>query len=131
MAAGKDFGVIRDLEQELVKKYINVFDNQPVIRLLFYLGIFLPDWVAQWLPLRGVSEFRDAAMSIRQFCRDLVKERKEHLLIEKQKKKSEQHQEADILSVALQSGHFSDDGLPDQLMTFFAAGHESRSVSLT
>ncbi|KAJ2980104.1 hypothetical protein NQ176_g2840 [Zarea fungicola] len=107
MAAGKDFGVIRDLEQELVKKYIN------------------------WLPLRGVSEFRDAAMSIRQFCRDLVKERKEHLLIEKQKKKSEQHQEADILSVALQSGHFSDDGLPDQLMTFFAAGHESRSVSLT
>lgn len=39
--------------------------------------------------------------------------------------------EVDILSVALQSGGFSDENLVDQLMTFLAAGHEttaSRSV---
>ncbi len=37
----------------------------------------------------------------------------------------------DILSIAMGSGLFSDDGLVDQMMTFLAAGHETSAASLT
>ena len=37
----------------------------------------------------------------------------------------------DILSVALESGGFTDENLIDQLMTFLAAGHETTASAMT
>ncbi|GLB03571.1 hypothetical protein AtubIFM57258_008810 [Aspergillus tubingensis] len=42
-----------------------------------------------------------------------------------------QPEHRDILSVALQNGGFSEEGLIDQLMTFLAAGHETTATAVT
>lgn len=131
-AMGRDFGAIRDPENALVKKYTRVFDSQSLMSLFMLLGLFMPRRMVEEFPLRSVREFKDGARSIRQVCDDLVKEKRAKLHAEKSKPKDAQQKvEVDILSVALESGHFSDEGLADQLMTFFAAGHETTSASLT
>lgn len=124
-AMGRDFGAVRDPDNVLVKKYTKVFDSQSLMRVFMLLGLFMPRWMVEEVPIRRIREFKDAATSIRQVCRDIVKEKRAKLQAEKQQ------QEVDILSVALESGQFSDESLADQLMTFFAAGHETTSVSLT
>lgn len=52
---------------------------------------------------------------IRSFCRSSIKSKK-------QKPKVDSEGELDILTVAMDSGAFSDEELVDQMMTFLAAG---------
>lgn len=65
-----------------------------------------------------------AARLIRAMCADLIKEKKEKLA-------RKELVDLDILSVALESGAFSDENLIDQLMTFLAAGHETTASAMT
>jgi cytochrome P450 len=67
---------------------------------------------------------QQAAKVIRATCRDLIREKKEKLA-------RKELDDVDILSVALESGGFSEDNLVDQLMTFLAAGHETTASALT
>lgn len=59
--------------------------------------------------MKQTSEF------IRRVCQDAIDAKK-------QKPKIDLEGERDILSVAMDSGAFSDDELVDQMMTFLAAG---------
>lgn len=129
-AMGRDFGAVRNPDNELVKKYTRVFESQDLMPTFALLGLLFPQWLIECIPTKRIREFKESATVIRKVCRDLVKEKRAKLEAEKREGKAAQH-EVNILSVALESGHFSDQSLEDHLMTFFAAGHETTSVSLT
>lgn len=63
--------------------------------------------------------------TIKRVCRQLIAGKKK-ALDEKGKRV-----DVDILSVAIESGGFSDEDLVNQLMTFLAAGHETTATAMT
>lgn len=125
-AMGSDFDAIQNPDSELVAKYTEVFDTQQSItRVLMVLSSVFPRRVVECLPVARVRRFLDAVRVIRRRCRGIVKEKRAKM------QSGKLTSDVDILSVAMQSGLFSDDDLEDQLMTFFAAGHETTSATMT
>ncbi|KAL6722041.1 hypothetical protein ACLMJK_001146 [Lecanora helva] len=70
------------------------------------------------------NDMRAASQVIRKACLSLIQRARHQSL------KPGSHA-TDILSVAIESGGFSDEGLVNQLMTFLLAGHETTSAALT
>jgi cytochrome P450 len=121
---GKDFGAIANPDTPLLRTYNTIFRPSRQAQALGLIGLFLPDIIVRNLPIKLNSEVEEAAKLIRQICHDLIQ-------IKKEKLKKKELTDVDILSVALESGGFSDDNLVDQLMTFLAAGHETTASALT
>jgi len=121
---GQDFGALKDPDNKLSQTYRNVFNPPRNARLLQFAGMFLPMWFLRSLPIKRNGEMEAASETIKQTCRDSITAKKAKM------EKGEQN-EVDILSVALQSGGFSDENLVSQMMTFLAAGHETTSSSFT
>lgn len=121
---GRDFGAIKDQNSELNETYRHVFQPSKQAQIMGLLGQLMPEWFVARLPVKHNDNINVASQYIRSVCRDLVQEKKKKF---GQKGQSDH----DILSVALESGGFSDEELVDQLMTFLAAGHETTSTSVT
>ncbi|KAK7427673.1 hypothetical protein QQZ08_005779 [Neonectria magnoliae] len=121
---GRDFGAIRDENSAIVKTYQKVFKPSRQAQFLALLGFFVPTRLLSALPVRRNEDINEAANEIRAVCWDLIQEKKAKLT-------NKEHPDVDILSVALESGGFSDDNLVDQLMTFLAAGHETTASAMT
>ncbi|KAI0419193.1 cytochrome P450 [Xylaria grammica] len=121
---GRDFGAIKDPKSELNETYRKVFMPSKQAQILNFLGQLLPEWVLTKLPVKRNDDINEASQYIRSVCRDLIQEKKRKLAVGKET-------DHDILSVALESGGFSDEDLVDQLMTFLAAGHETTASSMT
>ena len=121
---GQDFGAIQDPTTTLNHTYRTVFRPSRQAAILGILNILLPSWFVRNLPVKRNGEIEAAATTIRDVCRKLIREKKEKL---------EKHQltDVDILSVALESGGFTEENLIDQLMTFLAAGHETTATAMT
>lgn len=121
---GQDFGAIRDPGTVLNKTYRTVFKPSRQAALLGLLNLFLPGWFVSNLPVKRNGEIEAAAAVIRSTCRQLIRSKKEKL-------EKRELTDVDILSVALESGGFSEENLVDQLMTFLAAGHETTATAMT
>ncbi|KAF3062012.1 Cytochrome P450 72A15 [Daldinia childiae] len=121
---GRDFGAIQDPENELNQTYRSVFKVSRQGQILSLLALFIPEWVLSKLPIQRNTNVYAASRKIRSICRDLIREKKEKLVRNELK-------ERDILSVALESGGFTEENLVDQLMTFLAAGHETTATAMT
>ncbi|MCJ1484573.1 hypothetical protein MMC06_004744 [Schaereria dolodes] len=65
----------------------------------------------------------ESSKVIRRTCRQLIRQKQAKL------DNKEKRVDVDILSVALESGGFTEDNLVDQLMTFLAAGHETTATA--
>lgn len=121
---GRDFGSLRDPDNELTRVYGKLFKPNRQAMILGLIGLVVPEWLLVRLPFRRNGDILYASNYIRNVCRDLVREKKIKL-----QEKGET--DVDILSVALESGGFTDEDLVDQLMTFLAAGHETTATSMT
>ncbi|KAI5466428.1 cytochrome P450 [Mariannaea sp. PMI_226] len=121
---GRDFGAIRDENSPLSNTYRSVFKPSRQAQILNLLGLFVPLWLVNMLPVQRNGDIRQAASEIRAVCRDLIREKKLKMV-------NKEEADVDILSVALESGGFTDENLVDQLMTFLAAGHETTASALT
>lgn len=121
---GQDFGAIKDPDTLLNRTYQVVFKPSRQAAILSLLGVFFPSWFVRTLPIKRNGEIEAAAAVIRTTCRQLIRQKKEKL-----EKKS--LTDVDILSVALESGGFSEENLVDQMMTFLAAGHETTATAMT
>lgn len=121
---GRDFGAIADPSSKLFKTYNTVFKPSRQAQLLGLLGLFLPPWIVSRLPIKRNGEVDEAARTIREVCHELIREKKDKLA-------RKELTDVDILSVALESGGFTDENLVDQLMTFLAAGHETTASTMT
>jgi cytochrome P450 len=120
---GKDFGAIQDEDALLSRTYRKVFRPNRGAMILGLLGVLLPSWFVKNLPIKRNSDIEDAAQVIRDVCKQEIMEKKKRL----QKKDTS---DVDILSIALESGGFTDENLADQMMTFLAAGHETTASSM-
>jgi cytochrome P450 len=118
---GHDFGAIKNPNSELNETYRSLFAPSKQAQTMSILGQFLPERLLTMLPVKRNDDINAASRYIRSVCRGLIQEKK-------QKSARADH---DILSVALESGGFSDEDLVDQLMTFLAAGHETTASSMT
>ncbi|KAI1364418.1 cytochrome P450 [Xylaria arbuscula] len=121
---GRDFGAIQDENSELNETYRQLFTPNRQAMILNLFSQFLPEWFIGALPVKRNEDVNAASRYIRSVCQDLVQEKKQKIA----RKEPTEH---DILSVALESGGFSDENLADQLMTFLAAGHETTATSMT
>ncbi|KAI0871587.1 cytochrome P450 [Hypoxylon argillaceum] len=121
---GRDFGAIKDQNSELNETYRHVFQPSRQAQLMGLLGQLIPEWFLTKLPIKHNDNINGASQYIRSVCRDLIVQKKLKIA-------QKQQSDHDILSVALESGGFSDEDLVDQLMTFLAAGHETTASSMT
>lgn len=139
---GRDFGALQDPDNKLVTTYRTVLQPSRQARMLNLLNLVLPRWLLIALPLKRNHEILEASRFLRQTCADLVQEKKANLAARKAARKAASADgdsavsaaagaDIDILSVALESGGFTDANLADQLMTFLAAGHETTASSMT
>ncbi|RYP23585.1 hypothetical protein DL767_008777 [Monosporascus sp. MG133] len=140
---GKDFGAIRDPDTELGRTYRSVFSPSKEAQRLALLTLLLPNWIVAGLPVKRNDDIASAAGYIRSVCRDLIREKREKMEAGRGSGVGREEEkpatvaaaaaapDVDILSVALESGAFSDENLVDQLMTFLAAGHETTATAMT
>ncbi|KDN62252.1 putative cytochrome P450 [Colletotrichum sublineola] len=120
---GRDFGAIRDPSNPLAQTYKQVFKPSRQAQLLTMLGMLLPGPLVHHLPFQRNGDIAKAANTIRTTCRELIREKQE-------KRDRKELTDIDILSVALESGYFTEENLIDQMMTFLAAGHETTAAAM-
>ncbi|KAK8048549.1 cytochrome P450 [Apiospora phragmitis] len=121
---GRDFGAIHNPDNELSSRYRVLFRPSKQARILGILGLFIPTWITNRIPVKRNDDIALAARTIRAVCSDLIQEKRGKLA-------RKEPTDVDILSVAIESGSFSDSELIDQLMTFLAAGHETTASAMT
>ena len=119
---GHDFQAIQNPDAELASVYRSIFQPSRQARTLAILSFIVPIWFLQILPFKRNDDIRAAIRTIREVCRQLIEEKKEKLARKEGGK--------DIISVALESGGFTDENLIDQCMTFLAAGHETTATAM-
>ncbi|KAK4242332.1 hypothetical protein C8A03DRAFT_40300 [Achaetomium macrosporum] len=121
---GRDFDAIKNPDNRLSRAYAEVFKPSGQARFLQLLSILIHPRIVNLLPVKRNGDIEAAARLIRAECAELIREKKEKLA-------RKELTDLDILSVAIESGGFSDENLVDQLMTFLAAGHETTASSMT
>lgn len=108
---GKDFNTLQDSENKLNQTYRTVFRPNKMAHIMGLLGIFLPFWFLSRLPVKHNSNINGASETIKQVCRDMIAEKRKEMA-------EKERTDVDIISVALESGGFSDEELANQMMTF-------------
>lgn len=121
---GQDFKSLADPDTELNQTYRKIFEPNPTAQMLGLLQFFIPNWILRNLPIKRNDDVFAASNVARNTARRLVKLKKERM----EKKETLQ---PDIISVALESGGFSEDALVDNMMTFLAAGHETTASAFS
>ncbi|TGJ82519.1 hypothetical protein E0Z10_g6237 [Xylaria hypoxylon] len=107
--------------------YKTVFSQSREDLILFILRIWvLPNFLLPYVPLKRNIELRRESQTLRDICRQLIRQKKRDLESELADKR-----EKDILTVALNYGGFAEDELIEQLLTFLVAGHETTATALT
>ncbi len=120
---GQDFNALQDPQNELIRAYEGIFEQNSQAKILGILGLFLPRWFLRALPLARNQKLSGGVRTIRRVSHELIQQKK-------RKMGQEKRTDIDILSVALESGAFTDENLVDQMMTFLAAGHDTTATSL-
>ena len=123
---GHDFNTIENPDNEVMNSYKRVFEPSRSARALQILQFVVPGWFLRALPVKRNGNIRESAATIRRICREIVQESRIRLS-NKEKKRNVK----DIVSVAIESGGFSDENLVHQMMTFLAAGHETTATAMT
>jgi cytochrome P450 len=119
---GQDFNAIADPSNELNVTYQRIF-NPGRDRIVQLVTSLLPVWLLRALPIKRNEELREAIGTIKKVARDLIRDKRAKL-------EKGGRTDLDILSVAIESGGFSDEDMVNQLMTFLAAGHETTASAL-
>lgn len=122
---GQDFNAIGDPTNELTAAYQRVFSSRDRSRILEFLYFCLPFWLLTKLPFRRNLAVFQAVNIIKRTCRQLISKKMARL------EQKDNQVDVDILSVALESGSFTEENLVNQMMTFLAAGHETTATALT
>lgn len=122
---GHDFASLDNPDTKINVTYRDVFSPTRQQRVMALLGLFLPQWFLRALPVEHNNKIVESSNIIKEVCRELIRKKKEKL------DQKEKRVDADILSVALESGGFTEEDLVNQMMTFLAAGHETTASALT
>jgi cytochrome P450 len=122
---GQNFDSLHHPDNELSQSYNNIFQsNSAAARILQLIGMWVPHWILRRIPSKRNEMIRNSIGKIRGAAQKLLDQKRQKM------EKGAAREDHDILSVALESGGFSDANLIDQAMTFLAAGHETTSSTI-
>lgn len=119
---GFDFNSIEEPNSELNVTYRRIFNPTYTDIFLEIAGWFVPLSILKRIPLPRNFEIDSSVATVRRISRELVQQKKKKIADGKGERVDK-----DILSIAVESGNFSETTLVDQTMTFLAAGHETTS----
>jgi len=122
---GQDFNSIAEPDSDLNRTYRKLFAPSLTARILTIVDFAIPNVIMRNLPLKRNEDVNEAARIIRKTCLNLIQAKKQMI------EKADGRFDVDILSVAIQSGAFTEEGLVNQVMTFMAAGHETTAVAIS
>lgn len=111
---GQDFNSLEDPNNELAVTYKNIFNADRRAQLMQLLAEFVPLWFLRALPVKRNEQIADAIRTIKKVARQTIQAKR-------QKIEKGEPTGVDIISVALESGGFSDEDLVNQLMTFLVS----------
>jgi cytochrome P450 len=111
---GKDFNTLGNEESRLAKLYHAVV-HPPAFFML--VDMLFPNWLLRNLKGTAYARTVEAQSQLRDEVRALMQEKKASV----NQDKSARHNK-DIIAGIMKSGHFSDDYLVSQMLTFLAAG---------
>jgi len=114
---GREINALKNSDDQIVKDYEELLEPEPDKLFFFFMKAFVSAKFTEMLPWKMNEVFARVAGSLRNNCRQMVRDKREAM------KNGQQH--FDILSLLIQSNDFSDDELVDQLLTFLAAGYVS------
>lgn len=122
---GHDFHCIRNPGNPLEKAFFTVL-RQPLAfaRLIVLISFFVNPAVLDYLPLKQTKVTKKATETLRSFAREIIMKKKMEL------QAADPTENLDIISIAIESGAFSDESLANQVLTFLAAGHETTSTTI-
>ena len=121
---GQDFNALGNPDSELNRTYRNIFRPSRAAQIFGLLQFAIPHVILRNLPVQRNDDVRAAASLARETSRQLVEQKKEKMM-------RNEKLNPDIISVALQSGGFSESDLVNNMMTFLAAGHETTASAMT
>ena len=121
---GQDFHAIQNPDNEVCNAYTSVFDQPPPSKLAMS-KFLIQGLVTSVLPIKRTDSIAVASESLKDIARNLIRNKKQT------KSDPQNLSDKDILSVALESGAFSEEQLVNQTLTFLAAGHETTATSMT
>lgn len=121
-----DFNSLAEPNNHLAKSYQMILKEPPFLsQLIFVIGlVFSNPTLASKIPSKWNDDVKASGNVIRDVARQMIR-----LKQEKIENKTAQNS-VDIISVALESGVFTEEELVDQMMTFLGAGHETTSTAL-
>ncbi|KAF2485700.1 cytochrome P450 78A3 [Neohortaea acidophila] len=120
---GQDFNSLQDENNKLNQTYRTIFNQGEGGIVLQLAALVLPFWFITRLPLKINRQISDAATYVKQVCRELIAKKRASMA-------EKSRTDVDIISVALESGGFSDEDLVNQMMTFLVAGHETTATAM-
>ncbi|PGH14326.1 hypothetical protein AJ79_03148 [Helicocarpus griseus UAMH5409] len=121
-----DFDSVNNPTNRLNKEYRKIFSSPGRLgKLLQFLSLVVSPPILGKLPMKRNRDINEGAKYVRSVCQQMVQEKREKMEMEKKETRS-----VDILSIAMESGGFTDDELVSQMMTFLAAGHETTASAL-
>ena len=112
---GQDFEALADKETDLGIAYKKVYSPSKITQLLASLSFIFPRWFVRGIPVKRNGELVEASAVIKRVCLEMVRKTRAKMA-------ETNKTDADILSIAIESGLFSDEDLVNQLMTLLAAG---------
>ena len=131
----QDFQALSNPDNELNRQYRLIVSEPSLFEeAIFLIGMLTStQWLVRKLPLTRNRQMKKASAYIRGTARQMVRQKKLKLKGKKEAEEEEglgKRRDIDIISVALESGSFTEENLVDQMMTFLAAGHETTAGSL-
>ncbi|KAI9781400.1 MAG: hypothetical protein M1839_005994 [Geoglossum umbratile] len=122
-AMGHDFNSIRDPHTPLIETYRRVLRPNRASQIVWIIGFLPPKWLMKFLPFGGIDNIWEAAQVARQTSHELI--RKKRI----QPKGEKTPTRLDFISLALESGAFTDEELVSQTMTLLGAGHDTTAAT--
>lgn len=123
---GYNFDALHNPHTDLNVAYRRVFNTAEeghVVAFLETMENLIPVSLLGRLPLQRNVEIATAANTVRMVSQQIIKTKQRKMDLK------DELMERDILTVALLSGHFSQESLTDQMMTMLAAGHETTATA--
>ncbi|KAL9070873.1 MAG: hypothetical protein Q9157_005666 [Trypethelium eluteriae] len=122
---GHDFGAIQNPDNEVSNAYRDVFDPIHRPSKLAMIASSLTNLLSWYLPIQPQDAIAIASKQLKSIARRLIRQ-KQNVIDQGGKLAA-----TDIVSVAMSSGLFDEEGLANQVLTFLAAGHETTASSMS
>lgn len=127
---GREFDTLHNPENEIVRAYRGVFEQKPPKGVLGILIFIAKQQIMNILNIKQNDSIAAATKVLTDVSRRLIKDKRDEKA-QDSKENMDRSLRRDILSVALDSGNFTDNMLENHLLTFLAAGHETTATSMT